>query len=144
MRSVSSVKGSNFPYCLGLNAGSPGIAMYPCPVSVSSATWQRYTLPLQKPLTTGATANGRHGLMLRLVLKQGNHCFYGVGEVAPLPGKHLPLLPGHSSLLAVLIFSASVCQAWPAFANLHCWAVLVVERLWCILCTERYCGVNFQ
>ncbi|DBA90081.1 TPA: hypothetical protein ACH3X1_003400 [Trebouxia sp. C0004] len=68
--------------------GSLGSTTCPCPMSVSSATWQRYTLPLQKPLTTGTTAHGRHGLMLQLVLKQGNHCFHGVGEVAPLPGLH--------------------------------------------------------
>ena len=83
------------------DAGFAEMTTFPAPASVCSATWQRYTLPLQKPLTTGATADGRHGLMLQLVLKQGNHYFHGLGEVAPLPGKDLSLLPGHASFVAV-------------------------------------------
>ncbi len=94
-------QGFVFQQRFGLNAGSLGITNFSWPASVSSATWQRYTLPLQKPLTTGATADGRHGLMLQLVLKQGNHYFHGLGEVAPLPGKDLSLLPCHPSFVAV-------------------------------------------
>lgn len=97
----SALIGLSSVYHFGLNAGFPGISPFAWPASVSCATWQRYTLPLQRPLTTGAKADGRHGLMLQLVLKQGNHCFHGVGEVAPLPGKDLSLSPGHPSLVAV-------------------------------------------
>ena len=98
---MNSNQGSVFTHHFGLSAGSLGITTFSWPLSVSSATWQRYTLPLQKPLTTGAPAHGRHGLMLQLALKQGNHCFHGVGEVAPLPGRDLSLLPCHPSFVAV-------------------------------------------
>ena len=54
---------------------------------MASATWQCYSIPLQKPLTTGATTKCRQGFIFQLVLEQDNQFFGGIGEVAPLPGK---------------------------------------------------------
>ena len=53
---------------------------------VLSARWQRYSLPLKKPLTTGAGRADREGLLLRLTLQAGERLVCGVGEIAPLPG----------------------------------------------------------
>lgn len=56
-------------------------------LSVAAATWQRYSLPLQKPLTTAAAAAGcRKSIVLQLALQQGDRSVSGVGEIAPLPG----------------------------------------------------------
>ena len=56
------------------------------PLSVASASWQRYSLPLCKPLTTASETQQRQGLLLSINLQQGNDAVTGFGEVAPLPG----------------------------------------------------------
>eukprot|EP00887_Chlorella_sp_A99_P005642 scaffold1.g5642.t1 len=64
---------------------------------VLAASYERYSLPLAKPLTTSVGAAGssgrREGLLLRVALtlpggSNGAAAAVGVGEVAPLPGLH--------------------------------------------------------
>ena len=87
------------------------------PLTVTSASWQGYSLPLQKPLTTGAGAGHRQGLLLSLELRQGDQIVTGTGEVAPLPGKpfwHVPAYP-HKQQLKTL-WHVSVCKGLPMHA----------------------------
>ena len=76
--------------------------------------WQlyRYRLPLTRPLTTGADAHVRAGLILVLADATGN---IGCGEAAPLPGLHVETLP---EVEAALIAALSDGVAAPPVARL--------------------------
>ena len=78
--------------CLSCGAGSMSSVVVKQPLLVDSATWQCYSLPLQKPLTTEADSGCRQGIILELRLQQGDAVYCGIGEVAPLPGERC-LLP---------------------------------------------------
>lgn len=68
-----------------MSAAAAGVTINQ-PMSVASATWQCFSLPLHKPVTTGPTTGYRRGLMLQIELQKGDHSVHGLGEVAPLPG----------------------------------------------------------
>lgn len=72
--------------CLSYAGSLSGFSVKPA-LHVALASWQCYSLPLQKPLTTDAEDECRQGLILQLRLQQGESTFCGVGEVAPLPGQ---------------------------------------------------------
>ena len=59
------------------------------PFKVAGATWQCYSLPLQKPLTSQVGSESREGLIWQVMLQQGEQVYWGAGEVAPLPGNAL-------------------------------------------------------
>ena len=88
------------------------------------STWtswrlHRYTLPLTRPLTTGADALHRHGLILEL---EGDHGHIGLGEAAPLPGLHRTTLPAVSDALIAALSSPD-----PAASSLPPVAQLAIE-----------------
>ena len=70
-----------------LYTGTSAVPAHLEPVPILSARWHRYSLPLQKPLTTGQGRPVREGFLLTLTLQAGKRQAVGVGEIAPLPGE---------------------------------------------------------
>lgn len=54
-------------------------------MKIAAVDLQQYTLPLARPLTTGAPQTVRQGIILTLHSDTG---LQGLGEIAPLPGLH--------------------------------------------------------
>ncbi len=81
-------------------------AAAPFELAVHSASYQAFSLPLAKPLTTAADGEEqrRRGFLLRLSLvgPGGSTLAHGVGEVAPLPGLHTETLEEAEAQLALL------------------------------------------
>ena len=56
-------------------------------MTLTTASLQRFQLPLKRPLTTEAAANlHRHGILLRVHGRLGAQDCVGIGEASPLPG----------------------------------------------------------
>lgn len=76
-----------------LCSGCPGLRWHSSqgllarPLQITGASYQRYGLPLSKPLTTGSATQLREGFLLHISTSSGDgRDFKGVGEIAPLPG----------------------------------------------------------
>lgn len=105
---------------------------YDC--SVQSASYHAYSLPLARPLTTGADGACRRGLLLRITLcGPGGRVVHGVGEVSPLPGLHAETAEQAEAQLALL------CQLLGSGARVPLTAALLGGRLGSWL--ERGLGV---
>jgi hypothetical protein len=69
------------------DAGTGRACLLLAPLRITQAGYERYALPLRKPLTTGAGGGAREGFLIRIQAEAAEGAvFAGIGEVAPLPG----------------------------------------------------------